>query len=152
MRTRSITILASLLLVMLGSGGRALAQITGRIDVNIPFRFRAVNTVLPPGDYVIEAPDPEEPGVLWLHDRTGAYGVYLLTENTEDPFPASETYLTFDRFTEFTFLTGVRVEGEVVDYQVEKSRTQRRLEAASRQAERARVTGRHVRPPKAAGR
>jgi hypothetical protein len=152
MRIHPFTIPVALVLVMLGSGGRALAQVDGRIDVTIPFRFRAVNTMLPPGDYVIEAADLEEPDLLWLHSREGNYGVYLLTENTEEQSPANETYLTFDRFTEFTFLTAIRVEGQAVGYQIEESRAQRHLKQAARAADRTRITGKHVLPGKTPGR
>ncbi len=125
-RFASLLVLASgLLLSLLPSV--ALAQITGDIEADIPFKFVVENTTLGPGKYVIH-PMTMEQTTMEIRSESGHVAVAFLTEQTEAANVPAKTELIFDKYGTQEFLSKIFVEGNRSGVQVAKSRTEKQLQ------------------------
>jgi len=122
----------SLCLVSLGATLTANAQIRSdaTIRANIPYSFVVNNTTLPAGTYVIKVADSDASGlsVLMIRSENGKTAVLFDTLPVTVPGFAPQTALVFDKIGDTYFLSKVFLKNYEGGNQLQKSKTQRRLE------------------------
>jgi len=134
---------AAVALLFFVSGAAVQAQVVGDIHVKVPFKFTVEDTTLPSGDYVISAPEPNDPKILEIRQEKGDLAVLFLTEDAAPTQKPVKTELVFDRIGGREFLSQVWVEGSDIGNQLTKSRTETKLEKAESKKETHRLTAQH---------
>ncbi|MGD8377804.1 MAG: hypothetical protein PVF68_16860 [Acidobacteriota bacterium] len=89
----------------------AMAQLSGQLTVQIPFRFIAGDTMLPEGKYVLEHPEADAAGAVLMRSPDGEIGVLLLGRLEPVAVPAAQDKVMFHTAKDRHFLSRIVVEG-----------------------------------------
>jgi hypothetical protein len=132
----SRVLIASMFFVVLAPV-MSYAQITNEVDVNVPFKFYAANTLLPAGKYTIRVSSFDDPNFLLIESADGGVGVFLDTESAQTPVgkTSADTNLDFNRVKGHEFLSKIWVEGKMTGYQILPSHFEQKLEKAGASGE-----------------
>ncbi len=103
------------------------AQIEGRIEAKVPFKFYAENTLLPAGNYTIET-SADDMSTLLLRSTNDRVEVLVQAEQTEATTVPNEPSLMFSKVGDKDFLSNVWVGGQRIGYVLPESRLERQLE------------------------
>jgi len=115
-----ILVAASLLLA---SGAKAQGL---RVKANVPFDFRASNTVYAAGSYNIKG-DIRNDGVLQLASGNKMGQGFIMPHNCWSGKPADKTVLVFRRIGDEYFLYQIWTEGSAVGRQLSASKRETQL-------------------------
>jgi hypothetical protein len=124
----------SIVFVMLGllatiAAPSIRAQFTDvTIRVDIPFDFTVGDTTLPPGKYIITAPEPPDPHILELRSDDGRIGVLFIANTAQATRPPEQTELVFKHIGGRYFLSQIWVQGENSGVQLPNPRPELKLE------------------------
>ena len=89
----------------------------------IPFTFRAGETVMPAGDYIIRHREHQ----LVLHKEGGGPSIILLTNAASRLTPPPESRLSFNRYGERYFLSSAWSQGTTAGFEIMKGRAEKEL-------------------------
>jgi hypothetical protein len=136
-------LLASLFFV-LATGTAAFAQLSGNMEISIPFKFYAGNTLLPAGKYTVRVVDMDDPLTLTLRNADDTVEVFLGTDSVTRADTPREAAFDFQKLGNKEFLSAIWVEGQTAGYQLEEPRLERKLEKAGMNKEKHSVKAHHI--------
>jgi hypothetical protein len=129
MRNLSISLSLFALVALLAS--IALAQAPRRMmTVDVPFDFVVLDTVLPAGEYTIDAATWGS-GPIWIRNRDFKHGTGSLITPSRNKGTAQNSELVFHRYGDTYFLHKLSLEGFDYSSIVPKSKTEREIELAA---------------------
>ena len=96
----------------------AWAQTEDHLKVDVPFQFRAGNTLLPAGRYLVEPVDESEPNVLVFRGINNHAVAIVPTLSTERSTYQDKSGLDFNKVGNQEVLTKIWVGGEKQGYQI----------------------------------
>ena len=105
----------------------AHAQLTGELEANVPFAFRADNTKLPAGTYIIRPVDDVGGAALELENLKKDVSVFLMPENSHLTQAPNTSELTFDKIGNSYFLRQIEVEDSQAGYALAQSKSESML-------------------------
>ncbi len=143
MRNKVSVVFGALVLLLMVGAVAGYAWITGDVVAKVPFAFTVADKTLPAGDYVISAPETNNPKLLEVHQEKGPLGVLVMTEDASASQKPVKTELVFKRFGDKEFLYQVWMEGSDTGSQVVQSREEIQLEKVQSKAEHHRVPAAH---------
>jgi hypothetical protein len=88
-----------------------MAQIINRVTFDAPSTFYAGNTKLPAGRYTVSQPD-DDSSLLLIEDASGAHSVFVEYVVASSDNPEAHSNVTFNKYGNVEFLTGISVDGE----------------------------------------
>jgi hypothetical protein len=118
--------LSSLLVLMFS--GVSYGQEGYRVIANIPFAFSAGNNTLPAGEYTIDRPNENEPGLLLIRGVDSNLALFVNAENVEAKQTPDKTELVFNEIGNKYFLSRIWVSGDDTGREIPKPRAERELE------------------------
>lgn len=124
MKKRAFVMAGLLALSIMAAGQVALAQ--DSMVVNIPFEFVAGQATLPPGEYIVQA--PERGSALFLiHRANPKASIVLTTMSAQSRDPQSTSKLVFNCYGNRRFLSQVWRAGYAQGKQLPKSGREKEL-------------------------
>jgi hypothetical protein len=114
---------------------RVHAQITGRLEVSIPFQFHAGNAKLPPGNYIIHMLDDSDLKVMEITSADGSTSSLFEVQDAEANSTPAKSELIFNKYGNRYFLAKVFDEGNPSGSAVAKSSYEKRVGQATKEAE-----------------
>ena len=118
MRKIAYQLLIASLFVAVLAPMAAWAQTEDHLNVDVPFQFRAGNTLLPAGRYLVEPVDESEPNVLVFRGINNHAVAIVSTLPTERSTYPDKSDLKFDKVGNQEVLTKIWVAGEEQGYQL----------------------------------
>jgi len=112
--------------ILLVSG--AYAQMETHIIANIPFAFIAGTKTFPAGEYTIDRPSINEPGLILIRGVDNKQALFLNVENVQARKTPEKTELVFNEIGDKYFLSKIWVTGEDSGREIPKPRPDRELE------------------------
>ena len=112
---------------------KAHAQITGDLEVNIPFQFHAGNAKLPPGKYVIHMLDNDFT-VMEISSADGSTSALFQVKDAETNSEPAKSELIFNKYGDRYFLSKLFDEGNPSGSEVPKSPYEKRVGQATAEA------------------
>jgi hypothetical protein len=106
------------------------AQIDTQVTFDSPFAFYAGNSKLPAGSYTLTQPDADEQ-VLLIESKDGSYSVLLQYQPEESNAPSAKTEITFNKYGETEFLSGVSVQGQDSGMQILQTKAEKNAAKAA---------------------
>jgi len=131
MKRQSFAILMTLTLLFVLTAASAFAQSSTVLKVTVPFQFSVRGKLLPAGKYTINR---ESQGFLIIQSADRHLSCVVATIHAQSSRMRDESSLVFNHYGEFYFLSAIRTEGTDSDLQIYQSSAERRLEAATRAA------------------
>ena len=113
---------------------KAHAQITGELEVNIPFQFYAGNAKLPAGKYVVRMLDNADLKVMEISNEDDSVSALFEVDDTEGPAPR-KSELLFNKYGNRYFLAKVFDEGNPDGSSVPPSTYEKRVNQATAEAQ-----------------
>jgi hypothetical protein len=113
---------------------KAHAQITGELEVNIPFQFYAGDTKLPAGQYVVRMLDNSDLKVMEISNADSSTSALFEVQDTEGPAPR-KSELLFNKYGNRYFLAKVFDEGNSDGSAVPPSKYEKRVNQAAAEAQ-----------------
>ncbi|MBI1353454.1 MAG: hypothetical protein GC160_03845 [Acidobacteria bacterium] len=104
--------------------GVASAQVSVKVESNIPFPFVVGDTSLPAGKYIVET---IMRGEIEVHDLDGKHAVVHSVEGANVRSSAAKTELIFNRYGDREFLSAVYVAGDTAGVQLVQSKLEKEL-------------------------
>lgn len=105
---------------------RSRAQITGNLEVNIPFQFHAGNAKLPPGKYVIRMLDDSDLTVMEISSADGSISALFDVDSVQASSEPAKTELIFNKYGNAYYLSKVFDQGNPEGSRVVPSRYEKR--------------------------
>jgi hypothetical protein len=127
MRKKTMMMLMMLGLLVVAGRGSAQAQISRRIEVDIPFKFTVGDTTLPAGKYYVKQPGDMELQALEITSADGKVSVFALVENAQGDKTPSKSELVFDRYGDRDFLRQVWESGHQFGAELPKSHAEKKI-------------------------
>jgi hypothetical protein len=124
------SIALSSLIVMLISG-LSYGQAGSRVIANIPFAFIAGNKTLPAGEYTIDRPNDNEPGLLLIRGVDSKVALFVNAEDVQARKTPEKTELVFNEVGDKYFLSKIWITGDDMGREIPKPRAERELEQAA---------------------
>ena len=121
--------LSSLLVILFS--GESYGQAGSRVIANIPFAFIAGNKTLPAGEYTIDRPNDNEPGLLLIRGVDRNVALFVNAQNTEARHTPQKTELVFNEIGDKYFLSKIWITGDDTGREIPKPRAERELEQAA---------------------
>jgi hypothetical protein len=121
----------ALVLALTIGAGKAKAQITDSLEVNVPFQFYAGTTKLPAGEYRIQVLENSDLGVMEISSLDGSTTALFQVQQSDANSAPAKDELIFNKYGDRYFLAKLFEEGNVSGSQVVESRYEK---AASQQA------------------
>jgi hypothetical protein len=122
--------------------GNANAQLTGNLEVDIPFAFHAGNAKLPAGKYIIRPMDDSDLTVMEISSADGSISALFDVEDAQANSTPAKSELIFNKYGNNYFLSKLFDEGNPQGSKVvPKSRYEKRMGTGS--AEAAHVSAHH---------
>jgi hypothetical protein len=131
MERRLLLSFIALVFTITFSPSTAHAQISGEIEVNIPFQFHAGDAKLPPGKYVIHVLDNTDLGVMEISRADGSTSALFEVHQTQVNAAPAKTELIFNKYGNRYFLTKLFDEGQPSGSTVDKSRYEEKVGEAT---------------------
>jgi hypothetical protein len=118
------------ILAMLAVSGIAAAQTIGTstIVAKVPFEFVVANRIVPAGEYKVQAATMDGRSLV-IRNVGAKIGLFSSISKTEDKEIASNYALVFSRYGNSYFLSGIKMEGSNVTYQLLPSKAEAELRA-----------------------
>lgn len=114
------------LLIVAGLGS-AQAQISRRLEVDIPFKFTVGDTTLPAGKYYVKQPSDMDLQVLEISSADGKVSVATIVENAQANQTPSKSELIFDRYGNHDFLRQVWESGHQTGAELPPSHAEKKI-------------------------
>ena len=114
---------------------KAKAQITGDLEVDVPFQFHAGNSKLPPGKYFIHVLDNSDLNIMEITSADGATSALFEVQGTQANSSRVKSELIFDKYGNRYFLAKLFDEGNPSGSQVLESRYEKRISQAAAEAQ-----------------
>src|SRR5579862_2677590 len=105
----------------------AHAQITGDLEVSIPFQFHAGDAQLPAGKYVVHMLDKADQRVMEISSADGSTSALFEVDDAEANTAPAKSELVFNKYGTRYFLTKVFDEGNAYGSSVVESRYEKRV-------------------------
>lgn len=121
-------ILASTL-VLVSLTAAAQLPSTQKLVTQVPFQFTVANNLVPAGECVIERAGVGDTTLI-IHNRAGNVHLFAMGMRDEAPSAATHYSLTFRKYGEVYFLTGIKVAGQRTFYKLPVSSRERELQLA----------------------
>jgi hypothetical protein len=113
---------------------KAHAQITGDLEVNIPFQFHAGNAKLPPGKYVIHMLDNDFT-VMEISSTDGSTSALFQVKDAETNSEPAKSELIFNKYGNRYFLAKLFDEGNPSGSRVTESSYEKKISQAAEEAQ-----------------
>ena len=110
---------------------KAKAQITGDLEVDVPFQFHAGNSKLPPGKYFIHVLDNSDLNIMEISSADGATSALFEVRGAEANSAPAKSELIFNKYGNRYFLAKLFDEGNPSGSVVLESRYEKRIQAAA---------------------
>jgi len=109
----------------------AAAQLSSKqkLVTQVPFQFTVANNTVPAGECLIERANVGDTTLI-IHNRAGKVHLVAMAMADETPKTATHYSLTFRRYGDLYFLTGIRVAGTRSFYKLPVSSRERELQIA----------------------
>jgi hypothetical protein len=130
-----LAVITALAFMMAISLVQAHAQITGDLDVTIPFQFHAGDAKLPAGRYVIHTVDTSDLTVMEIVSADGSTSALFEVRDAEANSVPAKSELIFNKFGDRYFLAKVFDEGNPNGSTVVESRYEKKVGAAATEAQ-----------------
>jgi hypothetical protein len=129
-------------LVTLLSPGRALTQIEGQIEANIPFPFYVGNAKFPPGDYIIRRLSVTD-GSMEISSPDSRISALFVVRQSQATATPSSTELVFDKYGNHFVLSKLYDQENRFGAALEASRYQEKFAGESPNSEERHVAAKH---------
>jgi hypothetical protein len=106
---------------------KAHAQITGQLEVNIPFEFHVGDSKLPAGTYLIHSLDTSNLTVMEISSADGSTSVLFDVQSAEARSEPAKDELIFNKYGNRYFLAKLFDEGNPSGEKVIESRYEKRI-------------------------
>ena len=113
---------------------KAHAQITGELEVNIPFQFYAGDAKLPAGKYVVRMLDNTNLRLMEISSADDSVSALFAVKDTQGPAPR-KSELLFNKYGNRYFLAKVFDEGNPDGSAVPESQYEKRVGQAAAEAQ-----------------
>jgi hypothetical protein len=110
---------------------KAHAQISGDLEVNIPFQFYAGNAKLPEGKYVVHMLDDSDLHVMEISTADGSMSALFYVEDAQAGSAPSKNELIFNKYGNRYFLAQVFDDGNPDGSAVPESEYEKRVSHAA---------------------
>jgi hypothetical protein len=114
---------------------KAHAQITGALEVNIPFAFHAGNAKLPPGKYIIHPFDDSNLTVMEISSADGSTSALFQVQESDANSAPAKSELIFNKYGNRYFLAKLFDEGNPSGSQVAESPYEKKISQAAEEAQ-----------------
>jgi len=123
---RLLSLLIALVFALTMYPTKAKAQITGDLEVDVPFQFHVGNAKLPPGKYTIHVLDNTDLTVMEITSADGSTSALFEVQGTQANSSPVKSELIFDKYGNRYFLAKLFDEGNPSGSQVLESRYEKR--------------------------
>jgi len=110
---------------------KAKAQITGDLEVDVPFQFHAGNSKLPPGKYFIHVLDNSDLNIMEISSADGATSALFEVRGAEANSAPAKSELIFNKYGNRYFLAKLFDEGNPSGSVVLESRYEKGVQSAA---------------------
>jgi len=110
---------------------KAKAQITGDLEVDVPFQFHAGNSKLPPGKYFIHVLDNSDLNIMEISSADGATSALFEVRGAEANSAPAKSELIFNKYGNRYFLAKLLDEGNPSGSVVLESRYEKGVQSAA---------------------
>ena len=128
---RLLSLLIALVFALTMYPTKAKAQITGDLEVDVPFQFHAGNSKLPPGKYFIHVLDNSDLNIMEISSADGATSALFEVCGAEANSAPAKSELIFNKYGNRYFLAKLFDEGNPSGSVVLESRYEKRIQAAA---------------------
>jgi hypothetical protein len=125
----------ALALALTIGASKANAQITGDLEVKIPFQFHAGNTKLPAGEYRIHVLDDSDLAVMEISSADGSISALFQVRESEANSAPAKNELIFNKYGNRYFLAELYEEGNASGSQVAESGYEKALSKETAEAQ-----------------
>jgi len=132
---RLLSLLIALVFALTMYPTKAKAQITGDLEVDVPFQFHVGNAKLPPGKYTIHVLDNTDLTVMEITSADGSTSALFEVQGTQANSSPVKSELIFDKYGNRYFLAKLFDEGNPSGSQVLESRYEKRISQATAEAQ-----------------
>jgi len=130
-----------LLFALTISSSKAHAQITGNLEVDIPFQFHVGDVKLPAGKYIIRPLDDSDLTIMEITSVDGSTAALFDVQDAQAKTTSTKSELIFNKYGDRYFLSKLFDEGNPDGSELPKSRYEKRVGQAT--AEVAHVAAHH---------
>jgi hypothetical protein len=128
---RLLSLLIALVFALTMYPTKAKAQITGDLEVDVPFQFHAGNSKLPPGKYFIHVLDNSNLNIMEISSADGATSALFEVRGAEANSAPAKSELIFNKYGNRYFLAKLFDEGNPSGSVVLESRYERGIQAVA---------------------
>ena len=128
---RLLSLLIALVFALTMYPTKAKAQITGDLEVDVPFQFHAGNSKLPPGKYFIHVLDNSDLNIMEISSADGATSALFEVRGAEANSAPAKSELIFNKYGNRYFPAKLFDEGNPSGSVVLESRYEKRIQAAA---------------------
>jgi len=128
---RLLSLLIALAFALTMYPTKAKAQITGDLEVDVPFQFHAGNSKLPPGKYFIHVLDNSDLNIMEITSADGSTSALFDVQSAEAKSAPAKNELIFNKYGNRYFLAKLFDEGNPSGSQVLESRYEKRISQAA---------------------
>jgi len=123
---KSLVIVVTLVVL----SGMAVAQMfsNSRIVAQVPFEFVVGNRIVPAGECDVRTATMGGK-ILSIRNADAKVGLFSSTSRKESKEPAPEYALVFERYGNLYFLSGIKLQGSKINYQLPVSKAEAELRA-----------------------
>jgi hypothetical protein len=128
---RLLSLLIALVFALTMYPTKAKAQITGDLEVEVPFQFHAGNSKLPAGKYFIHVLDNSNLNIMEISSADGATSALFEVRGAEANSAPAKSELIFNKYGNRYFLAKLFDEGNPSGSVVLESRYEKGIQAAA---------------------
>ena len=128
---RLLSLLIALAFALTMYPTKAKAQITGDLEVDVPFQFHAGNSKLPPGKYFIHVLDNSDLNIMEITSVDGATSALFEVHAAEANSAPAKSELIFNKYGNRYFLEKLFDEANPSGSEVLESRYEKRIARAA---------------------
>ena len=128
---RLLSLLIALVFALTMYPTKAKAQITGDLEVDVPFQFHAGNSKLPPGKYFIHVLDNSNLNIMEISSADGATSALFEVRGAEANSAPAKSELIFNKYGNRYFLAKLFDEGNPSGSVVLESRYEKGVQSAA---------------------
>ena len=128
---RLLSLLIALVFALTMYPTKAKAQITGDLEVDVPFQFHAGNSKLPPGKYFIHVLDNSDLNIMEISSADGATSALFEVRGAEANSAPAKSELIFNKYGNRYFLAKLLDEGNPSGSVVLESRYEKGVQSAA---------------------
>jgi len=132
---RLLSLLIALVFALTMYPTKAKAQITGDLEVDVPFQFHVGNAKLPPGKYTIHVLDNTDLTVMEITSADGSTSALFDVQSAEAKSAPAKNELIFNKYGNRYFLAKLFDEGEPDGSKVVESPYEKRISKAAAEAQ-----------------